>query len=442
MKLWDKGVTTAASIDKFTVGNDRELDVLLAPFDVLGSLAHVQMLMKIGMLDEQEYKSIRDELKSIYKEVKEADFEIPIDFEDIHSYVEFQLTERLGQTGKKLHTGRSRNDQVLTDLHLFMREELAELHAQTTQFFEQLLALSEEHKEKLLPGYTHLQVAMPSSFGLWFGAYAETLIEDLRMLQTAYATVDQNPLGSAAGYGTSFPLDRELTTNLLGFSNLKVNAAAAQISRGIMERNVSWALAAVGSTVGKMAMDLCLFSSQNFNFVGLPAEFTTGSSIMPHKQNPDVLELVRAKCNVLQTLPLSVTSIITNLTSGYHRDFQLIKEQVLPAFETLKACLNMMQLMLKNIEVNTVDLTDEKYRYLFTVEEVNKLVESGTPFRDAYKIVGGSVQDGTFESSQKVAHTHIGSIGNLRNDLIVKKMEDVARDFKPEAASKVLYQLV
>jgi argininosuccinate lyase len=262
------------------------------------------------------------------------------------------------------------------------------------------------------------------------------------MLQTAYATVDQNPLGSAAGYGTSFPLDRELTTNLLGFSNLKVNAAAAQISRGIMERNVSWALAAVGSTVGKMAMDLCLFSSQNFNFVGLPAEFTTGSSIMPHKQNPDVLELVRAKCNVLQTLPLSVTSIITNLTSGYHRDFQLIKEQVLPAFETLKACLNMMQLMLKNIEVNTVDLTDEKYRYLFTVEEVNKLVESGTPFRDAYKIVGGSVQDGTFESSQKVAHTHIGSIGNLRNDLIVKKMEDVTRDFKPEAASKILYQLV
>lgn len=429
MKLWDKGIATNAAIEQFTVGKDRELDVQLAPYDIKGTMAHVQMLEAVGLLNANEKTELHAALSSLLDETKQPDFKIPLGFEDIHSYVEFRLTEQLGEVGKKVHTGRSRNDQVLVDLHLFFRDQLLELKNQVAELFDLLQELSEHHKGELLPGYTHLQVAMPSSFGMWFGAFAECLIEDVRMIGTAYDIVNQNPLGSAAGYGTSFPLDRQFTTELLGFADLKYNAVAAQLSRGNSERFIGWALSAVASTVGRLAMDCCLYMSQNFDFISFPDHLTTGSSIMPHKKNPDVLELVRAKCNKLQALPTSITAITTNLPSGYHRDFQLLKEQILPAFTDLSDCLSMVQLMLSNIKINPVSMQDEKYKYLFTVEEVNQLVMDGIPFRDAYKIVGQKVEEGTFEPSTAVNHSHAGSIGNLCTEEIKDKMAKVLEQF-------------
>lgn len=423
MKLWDKGYTTDKKIDIFTVGNDRELDLQLAKYDVLGNIAQSRMLNSIGTITDDELKGLVTELNAILKTVEDGTFTIEDNFEDVHSKVEWLLTEKLGDAGKKIHTARSRNDQVLLDVHLYSKDAILELKNWTKKLFDLLISLAEQYKNYLLPGYTHLQVAMPSSFGMWFSAYAESLIDDVYFLDAAYKVADQNPLGSAAGYGSSFPIDREMTTKELGFSALKVNSVAAQMGRGKLEKSISFAIASVSATLSKMSMDICLYMSQNFGFVTFPDELTTGSSIMPHKKNPDVFELIRGKCNKLQALPYELTLITNNLPSGYHRDLQLVKEGLIPSVSTLKSCLDMMVFSLENIIVTENIVSDDKYKYIFSVEEVNALVQAGTPFRDAYKIVGAKIQDGTFTPNLEVNHTHIGSVGNLSLDRIVAKME-------------------
>lgn len=425
MKLWDKGFSTDKKIDMFTVGNDRELDLLLAKYDVIGSIAHAKMLHKIGILSDNEIKALEVELNVILQQIEKGQFIIEDSFEDVHSKVEFLLTEKLGDTGKKIHTARSRNDQVLVDVHLFLKDEIIEIKQQIKTLFDLLISKAKEHKNVLLPGYTHFQVAMPSSFGLWFSAYAESLIDDIYLLNAAYKIADQNPLGSAAGYGSSFNIDRAYTTELLGFETLKYNVVAAQMSRGKTEKAVATGLSAVAGTLAKFAMDICLYMSQNFNFISFPDEFTTGSSIMPHKKNPDVFELIRGKCNALQALPYEMTMITNNLPSGYHRDFQMIKEGLIPGIQTLKSCLEMLTFSMQNVRVNKTILEDKKYDYLFTVEEVNNLVQQGIAFRDAYKIVGAKVEKGEFKPDKKIKHSHLGSIGNLCLDEINKKMNKV-----------------
>ncbi len=423
MKLWDKGYSTDEKVDIFTVGNDRELDLVLAKYDVIGSLAHAKMLFKIGLLDASEIGSIERELNSILVTIGKGDFIIEDSFEDVHSKIEFLLTEKLGDTGKKIHTARSRNDQVLVDMHLYLKDELVVIKGLTKDFFNLLIDLSRKNKEVLLPGYTHFQIAMPSSFGMWFSAYAESLIDDVYFLNAAYLVVDQNPLGSAAGYGSSFPIDREETTKIMGFHTLKYNSVAAQMSRGKTEKSVAFAMSSLAGTLSKFAYDICLYMSQNFGFVSFPDELTTGSSIMPHKKNPDVFELIRAKCNKIQALPYELTLLTNNLPSGYHRDLQLLKEGLLPAIQSLKSCLEMFKFSLGSIQINKEIVIDNKYDYLFSVEEVNKLVQKGIPFRDAYKNVGKKIAEGDFEPDKKVDHTHVGSISNLALKEIIRKME-------------------
>jgi len=422
MKLWSKGFDTDKKIDIFTVGNDRELDLQLAKYDVIGNKAHAEMLNKIGLLTDDEIKVLIPELDNILGEIERGEFTIDENFEDVHSRVEFMLTERLGDVGKKIHSARSRNDQVLVDLHLYSKVELESIKDEVKELFDKFISLSEEYKDALIPGYTHLQVAMPSSFGMWFGAYAESLIDDMYFLNAAYKVADQNPLGSAAGYGSSFPIDREYTTEKLGFSEMKVNSVAAQMGRGKLEKSISFAMASVAGTLAKMSADVCLYMSQNFGFLTFPDELTTGSSIMPHKKNPDVFELIRGKCNKLQALPMELTLIQNNLTSGYHRDLQMLKESFVPAVATLKSCLEMTLFMFENVQINTDVIKDDMYKYAFSVEEVNKRVLEGMPFRDAYKEVGLEIHNGNFDPVREANHTHIGSVGNLRNDLLVEKM--------------------
>ncbi len=423
MKLWDKGYGIDNLIEQFTVGNDRELDLKLARYDVEGTLAHIEMLQSIGLLEADELSLLKTELKHIAEDIDRGEFTIEEGIEDVHSEVEHLLTERLGAVGKKIHSGRSRNDQVLVDLKLFYREELRQLASQVKTLFDRLLALSEQYKQVLMPGYTHLQVAMPSSFGLFFGAYAETLADDMRLIHTAFDIANQNPLGSAAGYGSSFPLNRTMTTRLLQFEDLHWNVVAAQMSRGKTERAVSYAINAVASTLGRMAMDICLFNSQNYAFLSFPKELTTGSSIMPHKKNPDAFEIIRGKCNRLQSIVGEVSLLTTNLPLGYHRDLQLLKDVTFPALDELQNCLHVAEYMLQHIEVNEHILDNPIYDYLFTVEDVNRLTLSGTPFREAYQTIGRQVQEGTYRPTRSVSHTHEGSIGNLCNDEIRRKME-------------------
>lgn len=431
-KLWDKGFDTSALVEDYTVGNDQALDMRLARYDVEGSLAHIRMLESIGLLTADELTTLVAGLNQIADEIERGEFEIEPTSEDIHSQVELLLTRRLGEVGKKIHSGRSRNDQVLVDLKLFLRDELKQLAGSVFTLFERLQSLSEQHKEVLMPGYTHLQVAMPSSFGLWFGAYAETLIDDMRLLVAAWHIANQNPLGSAAGYGSSFPLNRTMTTELLGFETLHYNVVAAQMSRGKSERAAANAIAAVAATVGRMAMDLCLFMSQNFGFVKLPNTLTTGSSIMPHKKNPDVFEIMRGRCNRLQALPNEMALLLTNLPVGYHREMQLLKDILFPATTELRKTLEMADFMLSNLTVNEQILDDEKYDYLFTVEDVNRLALSGVPFREAYRTVGLQVERGEYRPTRTVHHTHEGSIGNLCTAEIRAKMEQVVRELGME----------
>ncbi len=440
-KLWEKSGTVNPEIERFTVGRDRELDLSLARYDILGSIAHSAMLESIGMLTRDEMNELHKELRNIYKIVEEGQFVIEEGVEDVHSQVELMLTRKLGDIGKKIHSGRSRNDQVLLDLKLFTRNELREVCNNVKTLFDRLIEQSNRHRDILLPGYTHLQVAMPSSFGLWFGAYAESLADDMLFLQAAYRMCNRNPLGSAAGYGSSFPLNRTMTTELLGFDSMNYNVVYAQMGRGKCERNVAYSLAGVAGTLSKLAFDACLFNSQNFGFVKLPAECTTGSSIMPHKKNPDVFELLRAKCNRLQALPTDITLIMNNLPSGYFRDLQIIKELFIPAFSELKDCLNMATYIIERIEVNSNILDDNRYDPMFSVETVNRLAAEGTPFRDAYKQVGLAIEAGTFVPDKEIRHTHEGSIGNLCNENIVAQMTNIYNTMnfkKAEEAEKRL----
>jgi len=442
MKLWSKDKESLKEVTDFTTGQDNILDLQLAPFDVLGSLAHITMLESIGLLTKEELALLSKELKNIYHQIVSRDFIIEEDVEDIHSQVELLLTRKLGDVGKKIHSGRSRNDQVLVDVKLYLRNEIEELVTQIKSLFELLLSKSEEHKNKLLPGYTHLQLAMPSSFGLWFGAYAESLADDTISLKAAYQIVNKNPLGSAAGYGSSFPLNRTLTTQLLGFADLNYNVVYAQMGRGKTERIMAQAMSNVASTLGKLAMDATLFLNQHFSFISFPDELTTGSSIMPHKKNPDVFELIRAKCNSLQALPNELTLLTSNLPSGYHRDLQLLKEKLFPAISTLKDCLRMTHLMISAIEVKENILRDEKYKFLFSVEEVNKLVLSGIPFRDAYKKIGLDIERGEFTWSTQLQHTHEGSIGNLMNNKVKENFETVMHGFHFEKTTEAINTLL
>lgn len=442
MKLWQKDKDALKEVSQFTIGKDNELDLFLAPFDVLGSLAHIQMLASIGLLEKSELNKLTTALKDIYQEIQNGKFIIEEGVEDIHSKIELMLTTKLGEIGKKIHSGRSRNDQVLVDIKLFLRNEIQELVTEIKELFDLLISLSEKHKDTLLPGYTHLQLAMPSSFGLWFGAYAESLVDDVITLQSAYKITNKNPLGSAAGYGSSFPLHRKMTTELLGFSDLNYNVVYAQMGRGKTEKVVASAISNVASTLSKLSMDACLYLNQNFGFISFPEELTTGSSIMPHKKNPDVFELIRSRCNTLQAIPQEITLITTNLPSGYHRDLQLLKEKLFPAFNQLKDCLRMTHLMLSNIEVKNGLLKDEKYKYLFSVEEVNKLVLQGIPFRDAYKIIGQSIEKGEFQYSDNLHHTHEGSMGNLCNDQIQNMMNTEIQSFQFDVVNKQLERLI
>ena len=440
-KLWEKSTEVNPEIERFTVGRDRELDLLLARYDVLGSIAHSTMLESIGMLTTDEMKSLHNELRNIYGTIEKGDFIIEEGVEDVHSQVELMLTRTLGDTGKKIHSGRSRNDQVLVDLKLFTRHELQCVCEAVKELFDALIAQSERHKDVLMPGYTHLQVAMPSSFGLWFGAYAESLADDMLFLQAAYRMCNRNPLGSAAGYGSSFPLNRQMTTELLGFDSMNYNVVYAQMGRGKCEKNIAFALASVAGTLAKLAFDACMFNSQNFGFVKLPAECTTGSSIMPHKKNPDVFELLRAKCNRLQALPNDILLIMNNLPVGYFRDLQIIKELFLPAFESLKECIAMATYIVQRIEVNKDILADSRYDAMFSVEEVNRLATEGMPFRDAYRKVGLDIEAGSFTPCKEIRHTHEGSIGNLCNREICALMESICSgmDFgKANRAEKAL----
>ena len=422
MKLWDKGISIDKKIEKFTVGNDRELDMHLAEYDITASRAHAKMLGKVGILAQKEVTSILKELDVLQQQLDNGSFVIEEEFEDVHSKIEFELTKKLGETGKKIHTARSRNDQVLVAMQLYFKENLKDIHSKTEELIEVLLKLAEEHKEKLLPGYTHLQVAMPSSFGLWFSAYAELLIDDLYLLEAGQKIVDQNPLGSAAGYGSSFPIDREFTTKELGFKDLKYNVVAAQMSRGKCERTVTSNIASLANTLSRFAMDVCLYMSQNFDFITFPDELTTGSSIMPHKKNPDVFELIRGKCNKLQAIANEMILITNNLPSGYHRDFQLIKENSIYAVENMKEMLDVFIHSISVIKVKDVDLNDEKYKYLFTVDSINDLVMKGSSFRDAYKEIGKQVQNNTYKASGSKKHSHLGSKDNLALEEIRKKI--------------------
>ena len=429
MKLWQKNTDTSKVVEEFTVGNDREFDLQLAPFDVLGSIAHAKMLAEVGLISKDEVGQLIKELQNIYFAIQNSEFKIQNNVEDIHSQIEFLLTEKLGDVGKKIHTARSRNDQVLVDIKLFLRNEIEELVKIIQPFFDLLQSQSEKYKDHLLPGYTHLQLAMPSSFGLWFGAYAESLVDDVLTLKAAYNVVNKNPLGSAAGYGSSFPVNRTLTTKLLGFDDLNYNSIYAQMTRGKTERIVAQALTNVADTLAKLSMDACLYLNQNFGFISFPTELTTGSSIMPHKKNPDVFELIRSHCNRIKALPNEIIMMTTNLPSGYHRDLQLLKEHLFPAFNILKECIEMAGLMLSNIEIKKDILADEKYKFLFSVEEVNKLVSGGMPFRDAYKKVGLDIEAGKFSYTPNVNHTHEGSIGNLCLEEIKKMMEKITESF-------------
>jgi argininosuccinate lyase len=442
MKLWQKNIESLKEVEQFTVGNDREMDLYLASFDVLGSLAHTRMLETVGLLTKDELQQLQKELKNIYAQIKKGEFRLQDDVEDIHSQVELLLTQKLGDTGKKIHSARSRNDQVLVDIKLFLRNELQEIVESVQLFFELLQIQSEKYKDQLLPGYTHLQLAMPSSFGLWFGAYAESLVDDLITVKSAYDVVNKNPLGSAAGYGSSFPINRRLTTSLLGFEDLNYNVVYAQMGRGKAERITAMALANIADTLSKLSMDACLFLNQNFGFIGFPAQLTTGSSIMPHKKNPDVFELIRSHCNRIKALPNEIMMMTTNLPSGYHRDLQLLKEHLFPTFKTLKNCIEMAGLMLANIEIKKDILTDEKYKYLFSVEEVNKLVSQGVPFRDAYKKTGLDIEQDKFDYTPVVNHTHEGSIGNLCNPEIRQLMQNVLAAFNFGKVDSALQQLL
>lgn len=442
MKLWQKDKAALAEVEKFTVGNDRELDLHLASFDVLGSLAHAQMLESIGLLSATELNQLQNELKNIYQEIQGSNFKLNEGVEDIHSQVELMLTEKLGDVGKKIHSARSRNDQVLVDLKLFLRSEIETTVNNTAELFNLLITQSEKYKDDLLPGYTHLQLAMPSSFGLWFGAYAESLIDDLIMMEAAYRVVNKNPLGSGAGYGSSFSINRQMTTDLLGFDDLNYNVVYAQMGRGKTERIVASALANIAATLSKLSMDACLYLNQNFGFISFPDELTTGSSIMPHKKNPDVFELIRSHCNRIGALPNEIMLMTTNLPSGYHRDLQLLKEHIIPAFKNLNNCLHMAGLMLSNIEIKKDILHDDKYAYLFSVEEVNKLVLQGMPFRDAYKKVGSDIESGKFAHSASAEHTHQGSIGNLCNDRLQAMMQEIIQRFGFNKVKIALQQLL
>ena len=440
-KLWDKGFSTAQEIERFTVGRDREMDLYLAESDVMGSMAHITMLESIGLLTSDELKTLLHELRAIRKEILKGKFTIEEGVEDVHSQIELMLTRRLGDMGKKIHSGRSRNDQVLVDLKLFTRRQLQLVAEDVRTLFGELQAQSERYKQVLMPGYTHLQVAMPSSFGLWFGAYAESLVDDMMFLQAAFRMANRNPLGSAAGYGSSFPLNRTMTTQLLGFESMDYNVVYAQMGRGKMERNVAFALASVAGTLSKLAFDACLFNSQNFAFVKLPDECTTGSSIMPHKKNPDVFELTRAKCNKIQALPQQIMLIMNNLPSGYFRDLQIIKEVFLPCFQELRDCLSMVTYIIQRIKVNEHILDDPRYDLMFSVEEVNRLATEGMPFRDAYKKVGMDIQAGHFKPRKEVHHTHEGSIGNLCNEEIRALMDEVWNGFHFEQIEEAERQL-
>ncbi|MDQ6756902.1 MAG: argininosuccinate lyase [Bacteroidota bacterium] len=442
MKLWQKDKNVSAAVEKFTVGNDRELDLHLAPFDVLGSLAHIKMLQSVGLLSKEELKLLESELKNIYKQINAENFKLDEGVEDIHSQIEFLLTKKLGDVGKKIHSARSRNDQVLVDLKLFLRSEIEKIVISTKDFFDLLIQQSENYKDDLLPGYTHLQLAMPSSFGLWFGAYAESFVDDLIVLQSAYKIVNKNPLGSAAGYGSSFPINRKMTTELLGFDDLNYNVVYAQMGRGKSERIVASALANIAATLSKLSMDATLFLNQNFNFISFPDELTTGSSIMPHKKNPDVFELIRSHCNRIQALPNEIILMTTNLPSGYHRDLQLLKEHLIPAFKNLQHCLKMAALMISNIQIKKNILEDGKYKFIFSVEEVNKLVSKGMSFRDAYKKIGLDIEKDNFNYQTKITHTHEGSIGNLQNAQIKKMMENILQQFNFTKVNAALQQLI
>ena len=441
-KLWEKNVQVDHEVDIFTVGKDRELDLYLAKYDVLGSMAHITMLESIGLLTKEELNVLLAELRNIYAVADRGEFIIEEGIEDVHSQVELMLTRRLGDMGKKIHSGRSRNDQVLLDLKLFTRSQIQELVELVSGLFDVLISQSNRYKDVLLPGYTHLQVAMPSSFGLWFGAYAESLVDDLQLMQAAYRICNRNPLGSAAGYGSSFPLNRQMTTDLLGFDSLDYNVVYAQMGRGKMERTVAFAMAGIAATLSKLAFDACMFNSQNFGFIKLPDQFTTGSSIMPHKKNPDVFELTRAKCNKLQGLPQQIILISNNLPSGYFRDLQIIKEVFLPAFDELKDCLRMVTHMMREVKVNEHILDDDKYSLLFSVEEVNRRVLAGMPFRDAYKQVGLDIEAGKFVPSKSINHTHEGSIGNLCNEPIATMMRSVIGSFSFERMNEAEKKLI
>lgn len=441
MKLWEKSTQVNKDVESYTIGRDREMDVYLAPFDILGSMAHITMLESVGLLDKKELPLLLKELKNIYQQAIDGKFEIENGIEDVHSQVELILTRKLGDIGKKIHSGRSRNDQVLVDLKLFTRDRIHMLVDSVSKLIDVLLSQSNKYKDVLMPGYTHLQIAMPSSFGLWFGAYAESLVDDLQVLLAAYKICNRNPLGSAAGYGSSFPLNRQMTTDLLGFDSMDYNVVYAQMGRGKMERTVAFAVASIAGTLSKLSFDACMFNSQNFGFVKLPDEYTTGSSIMPHKKNPDVFELTRAKCNKLQALPNDITLIINNLPSGYFRDLQIIKELFIPSFEEMNDCLQMVTRMMGEVNINEHILDDPKYLLIFSVEEVNRLVLEGVPFRDAYKQVGLEIEKGNFEHNKKVAHTHEGSIGNLCNDRIELLKQQIVDQFdfdKVVAAEKKL----
>jgi len=441
MKLWDKGTSVVKAIEDFTVGKDRELDLYLAQYDILGSMAHITMLESVGLIEKDELPVLLNHLKSLYFKAKKGDFKIESGVEDVHSQVEFILTRELGDVGKKIHSGRSRNDQVLLDLKLFTRDAIKEIVESASELVSVLLKRSEETKDILMPGYTHLQVAMPSSFGLWFGAYAESLIDDLEIMLAAFKVTNQNPLGSAAGYGSSFPLDRQMTTDLLGFKSMNYNVIYAQMGRGKVEKIVAFALGNLAATLSRLAYDVCIFMSQNFNFVTLPPEFTTGSSIMPHKKNPDVFELIRARCNKIQGFSGQISLIINNLPSGYFRDLQMVKEVFLPSFKELNDCLNIASLSIKNIKVNSNILDDPKYNYIFSVEEVNELVLKGMPFREAYKKVGKQIEEGSFSPEKRVNHTHQGSIGNLCLDEISAKRDLLIESFNFNKIEKILKNL-
>ena len=442
MKLWQKGKEMNQRIEEFTIGRDRELDLLLARYDVMGNLAHIAMLYKTGLLNTKEHKSLNTELKAIYKKIESGRFTIDQGIEDVHSQIEFLLTQKLGDAGKKIHSARSRNDQVLLDIKLFTRYNILQITDAISRLFETLISLSEKHKTDLMPGYTHLQAAMPSSFGLWFGAYAESLADDLLLLHAAFRITNQNPLGSAAGYGSSFPIDRQLTTDLLGFECMNYNAVYAQMGRGKVERTVAFALGSVASTISKLAYDCCLFMSQNFEFIRLPEDMITGSSIMPHKKNPDVFELLRAKCNKILSLANEITLIGNNLPSGYYRDFQIIKESYLESFVLLQDCLEVANYTLGRIIVRKNILNEEKYNYIFSVEEVNREVLKGVPFRQAYEIIGEKIRKGEFQANRTIHHTHEGSIGNLSNDKIKNKFATILEGFNRERIEQAEKELL